>query len=323
MREEYDEPSALENTSVKKKKNKKKQQKKRTIKKVIIIVVVLAVLVCAGFFGYRYYQNYKYQESLKQHEETFDSLRQEKNTDNDGKAVIEGTSPTHDFNSYWKQNKDIYAFVTVDGTGVDYPILQNEEDNYYLMRNLDGSEGYPGCIYTNRINSMQFDDYLTVIYGHNMKNKTMFGSLHNFDDEDFCKTHTEFTIETPEELLTYRIFAVVNFTDDNITYYLDPKDPSSVSTFVNSIKTESAGRQPDYIDDSVEISDSDHLVVLATCIGKEPDRRFLVVGKLTGQTIYSNPIQRYFNDDGEQVFDGSGTPAEIPIMNLLGSGAEE
>ena len=298
--------------------DKKNKIKKNNKKKLIIIIVIIALAICAGIFGYRQYEAKKYEETLKQHEETFDSLREEKNTENDGKAVIEGTSPTHDFNSYWQQNKDIYAFVTVDGTGVDYPILQNEEDNYYLMRNLDGSEGYPGCIYTNRINSMQFDDYLTVIYGHNMKNKTMFGSLHNFDDEEFCKTHTEFTIETPEQLLTYRIFAVVNFTDDNITYYLDPKDSASVTAFVNSIKKESEGRQPDYIDDSVEITDKDHLVVLATCIGKEPDRRFLVVGKLTDQTVYSNPIKRFYNDEGVQVFDGSGTPAEIPIINLTG-----
>lgn len=293
---------------------------KKNKKKLIISIILILVIACAAIFAViRFVEKKQYEETLNQHEEAFDKLRTEKN-ENGGEAIIEDTTPTHDFNSYWEQNTDIYAFVTVDGTKVDYPILQNDEDDYYLMRNLDGSEGYPGCIYTNRINSMQFDDYLTVIYGHNMKNKTMFGSLHEFDDEDFCKTHTSFTIETPEELLTYEIFAVVNYTDDNIMYYFDPKDPSTVSTFYTSITEQSEGRKPDYIDSSVDVKDGDHIVVLATCIGKEPDRRFLVVGKLVDQKIYSTPIERHYDSEGNQVFDGSGEAIEVKVRELLSEG---
>lgn len=71
-------------------------------------------------------------------------------------------------------NPDVYAWITVPGTEIDYPILQHPSDNsYYLMHNIDGSYGYPGCIYTENLNSKDFTDNNTVIYGHNMKNDSM------------------------------------------------------------------------------------------------------------------------------------------------------
>ena len=77
--------------------------------------------------------------------------------------------PVYDFGQLHEQNQDIYAWIVVPGTQVDYPLLQSETDNYYLDYNLDHSKGYPGCIYTNQCNRKDFSDYNTVLYGHNMK----------------------------------------------------------------------------------------------------------------------------------------------------------
>ena len=71
-------------------------------------------------------------------------------------------------------NSDVYAWITVPGTEIEYPILQHHSDNsYYFMHNIDGSYGYPGCIYTENLNSKDFTDNNMVIYGHNMKNDSM------------------------------------------------------------------------------------------------------------------------------------------------------
>lgn len=71
-------------------------------------------------------------------------------------------------------NPDVYAWITVPGTEIEYPILQHPSDNsYYFMHNIDGSYGYPGCIYTENLNSKDFADNNTVIYGHDMKNDSM------------------------------------------------------------------------------------------------------------------------------------------------------
>ena len=105
-------------------------------------------------------------------------------------------------------NPDIYAWITVPGTVIDYPILQHASDNsYYLMHNIDGSYGYPGCIYTENMNSKDFTDNNTVIYGHNMKNGSMFAQLHKFEDPDFFNENREVLIYLPDEVLHYTIFA--------------------------------------------------------------------------------------------------------------------
>lgn len=105
-------------------------------------------------------------------------------------------------------NPDVYAWITVPGTEIDYPILQHPSDNsYYLMHNIDGSYGYPGCIYTENLNSKDFTDNNTVIYGHNMKNGSMFAQLHKFEDPDFFRGNREVLIYLPDEVLHYTIFA--------------------------------------------------------------------------------------------------------------------
>ena len=86
------------------------------------------------------------------------------------------------------QNSDTVGWIEIPGTKVDYPILQSStDDSYYLNHNIDGSEGYPGSIYTESYNGKTFEDFNTVIYGHNMKDDTMFGDLHSYEDSAFMK----------------------------------------------------------------------------------------------------------------------------------------
>ena len=113
-----------------------------------------------------------------------------------------------DFEYLKTLNEDIYAWITVPGTIIDYPILQHPtDDSYYLHHNLDGSYGYPGCIYTESLNTKDFEDPNTVIYGHNMKAGTMFAELHKFEDGEFFSANDEVVIYLPEKALHYQIFA--------------------------------------------------------------------------------------------------------------------
>lgn len=269
------------------------QKPENRIKRIIFCIILLTVIIEAGIFIIHFVQLREYNDSLTEKEQVFEILRKDENNINaDANTNNTIISPSHDFMEAWQINKDVIAFVTVPGTKVDYPILQNEKDDYYLMRNLDLSKGYPGCIYTNSVNSKDFSDPLTVIYGHNMKNKTMFGSLHEYDDTDFINDHKSFTIETPEKLFTYDIIAVANYTDDNITYYFNPKDKSSAVDFMASVKENIKGKSPSYIDDSASINEEDKLAVLSTCFGRTKNRRFLLIGKLTSETPFENPVSR-------------------------------
>ena len=85
-------------------------------------------------------------------------------------------------------NPDVYAWIDVPGTEISYPVLQSAEDNsYYLEHTIEGEKTLPGAIYSENYNSKDFSDYNTILYGHNMRNGTMFaGPLHDFEDPSLC-----------------------------------------------------------------------------------------------------------------------------------------
>lgn len=98
-------------------------------------------------------------------------------------------------------NGDVVGWIRIDGTRVDYPIMQNKEDNnFYLHRDINGKESYPGSIYlesNHDINNIG----LHVIYGHNMKNGTMFKDVSKFTDTAYLKQHQSVTIYTDEKAI--------------------------------------------------------------------------------------------------------------------------
>ena len=115
-------------------------------------------------------------------------------------------------------NPHVIAWLDIPGTDVSYPILLHPtEDNHYLNINIDGSSGYPGCIYTNSMEGPDFDTFNTVIYGHNMADGTYFGSLKSYNDPDFRASHREIDIYTFTEKHSYDVFAVVTYDDRYIT----------------------------------------------------------------------------------------------------------
>ena len=177
-------------------------------------------------------------------------------------------------------NPDVYAWITVPGTDIDYPILQHASDNtYYLMHNIDGSYGYPGCIYTENMNSKDFTDNNTVIYGHNMKNGSMFAQLHKFEDPDFFKENREVLIYLPDEVLHYTIFAAHIYDDRHLLYSFEFTDPEVYQKYLDSIF--STRDMSANIDKDITVTTDDQIITLVTCIGSQPTNRLLVQAVLT------------------------------------------
>lgn len=181
-------------------------------------------------------------------------------------------------------NPDVYAWITVPGTDIDYPILQHASDNtYYLMHNIDGSYGYPGCIYTENMNSKDFTDNNTVIYGHNMKNGSMFAQLHKFEDPDFFKENREVLIYLPDEVLHYTIFAAHIYDDRHLLYSFDFTDPEVYQKYLDSIF--STRDMSANIDKGITVTTDDQIITLVTCIGSQPSNRLLVQAVLTDREV--------------------------------------
>ena len=180
-----------------------------------------------------------------------------------------------DFESLWETNKDVYAWITVPGTVIDYPILQHEtDDSYYLNYTIDGVEGYPGCIYTEHVNSKDFTDNNTVIYGHNMRNGTMFTDLHKFREPDFFADNDTIYIYTPERQFTYKIFAAYLYDDRHLMNSFDFSDKNVYSDYLSEIQnmdSEDVNSRKE-----IKITDTDKIITLITCIREQPQKRVYV-----------------------------------------------
>lgn len=179
-------------------------------------------------------------------------------------------------------NEDIYAWIYVPGTKIDYPVLQSSDElDYYLNTNLDGSKGYPGCIYTQMMNSKDWTDKNTVLYGHNMKNGTMFGSLHLYEDSVFFGENSYVYIYTQEELLAYQIFAAYEYSDQHLLLFHDISTPESFQEYLDQI-FENDGLSNNFAAE-VNLDESDRIITLSTCINNKPNRRWLVQAVLVAE----------------------------------------
>lgn len=192
---------------------------------------------------------------------------------------IEKPDKNFNWDVLWEENEHIYAWIYIPGTNVDYPILQHPTDNtYYLNYNLDGSKGYPGCIYTENMNSKDFSDCNTLIYGHNMKNGTMFADLHDFEKKEFFNEHRYMFVYLPDEILVYDIFAAYKFTDEHIWYTYDCIGQDGFGSYLDMIYNDYSNAG--HFREGVRVTKEDHIITLSTCIGGQKDKRYLVQGVL-------------------------------------------
>lgn len=179
-------------------------------------------------------------------------------------------------------NKDIYAWIYIPDTKIDYPVLQHPTDNsYYLNYNLDGSRGYPGCIYSEDYNTKDFSDPVTVLYGHNMKNGTMFAGLHRYSDSEYMEEHPYVYIYTEEGLMVYEVFAAHEYSNDHILYNHDYTDREEMEEYLDSI--ENVRDMNRVLREGVEVTPDSKVITLSTCISHKPNNRFLVQGVLLNE----------------------------------------
>ena len=181
-----------------------------------------------------------------------------------------------------EENEHIYAWINVPGTVIDYPIVQHPEDpDYYLNYNLDGTKGYPGGIYTQFYNSKDWNDTNTVIYGHNMKNGTMFAGLHQYEDSDFFKEYPYVYIYSEDKVRVYQVFAAYEYTDINLVTYFGLPGVMSYEDYLASIY-ELDGINNNFNTD-IQVTAEDKIVTLLTCISNKPTMRYLVQAVLVAE----------------------------------------
>lgn len=248
---------------------------KHDSRKIVGIILLVLAVICAGCFAY-----YKVSQSSK--ENVYEKVQRE-HVDEGKKegAGLNYICPI-DFEELQEINPDIYAWIEIPGTQINYPIVQSAGDNdYYLNHTIEGEEGYPGSIYTESLNAKDFHDYNTVVYGHNMKDGSMFMGLHAYEDPQYLKEHAQIVVYTPEHKYTYQIFAAVVYSNTHILNSYDFTDAEQRQLYLDSIYASRSMKSS--IDNSMKVDEESRLLTLSTCIGGQPDKRYVVEAVLTDE----------------------------------------
>lgn len=241
-----------------------------------MVFFLLVILACGGYL-IRYYTGVHTNENAQEK-----AQKAKKGQEEEEASEKDAVSIPVDFAMLQAENPDVYAWIQIPGTAIDYPVVQHATDElYYLEHAWDGKASSGGAIFTQAYNSKDFTDYNTVIYGHEMGNGTMFNDLHKYMDESFWEDHDTVLIYTPDKKLTYRIFAAVVYDDRHLMKSFQFLAPEDRQAFLDSLDDIRDLRS--HIDSSVPVTAKNKLITLSTCIGTETHHRYLVEAVLTNE----------------------------------------
>ena len=250
---------------------KEKTKKKRHPITLVIILIALAVMIFALVKIGGIYKDY--QES----EKTFQTLESEYVINpNGGTGALWQDGTRIQFEELQKENPDIKAwlrFDNYDDVHISYPILYSGDDDTYLRSDIYGNYHIAGCIFLEGLNHPDFSDYHSIVYGHNMRNLSMFGKLKQFRDQAVFDSDAYFWVYTPEKIYKYEIFSCQEVGATSETYQLQFSDKKKFQEYIDSCFERSVLKR------DIEVTSDDKIVTLSTCTGNS-ETRFLVQGKL-------------------------------------------
>ncbi len=281
-----------------------KRTKNKTNKKKITLVIVAICLIAAAVIGGIYVAEFLIKKS------SVDAMKElsDKANKTTSKATKKETSKSDDPKEYTldekyqyfkdkygidvprknlnfsdmqaNTNSDIFAWLYVPNTNIDYPVLQCASDSdYYLHHNLDGSGPYPGCLYTDNVINKDLSDRLIAIYGHNNPNGIMFAQLHKYEKQDFMDKNRYFFVYLPNDIKVYKVFTAHTGLSINLVTGYDLTDDSTYTTFLKEIWKDNTYNDLTHEEDT-NFSPDVNTMVLSTCIYPSTyTERYLVFGE--------------------------------------------
>ena len=181
---------------------------------------------------------------------------------------------TLSFEELCKINPEIIGWLTVNDTTIDYPITQTNNNEKYVNTNAEGQYTLSGSIFLDYRNSSDFDDFNSILYGHHMEKKMMFGSLSDFSDKEYFDSHKYGNL-------------FFNGADHGVEFFalilIDAYNNNMFSPAINGQE-----QQQDFIDylfsnakhlRNISVTPEDHLILLSTCTSDITNGRYILVGK--------------------------------------------
>lgn len=241
------------------------------MKKAVPIIAGALVIVAASaaIGGYQLYLKEAQEQALREEEEKYAYKRQNPEELKPGEIPVK-------FEILQEENPDIYAWITIPGTLIDEPLLQREDDNgYYASHDRYGKESSSGALYTENYNGRDFTDPLTVVYGPNCEDETLFGSLYHYSDNLFMEEHPNIYIYTPEKIQKYRIFAAYRGDNRHLMhrYKMGEKESSRRALLNDIFDSRDMGSR---IDRNAPVDETDQILTLSTHDSSGEEYRYLV-----------------------------------------------
>lgn len=186
-----------------------------------------------------------------------------------------GLETTVNFAGWHSESKDFKAVLIIPETGIDYPVVQGEDNAYYLRHSIDGKYDDLGTLFMDSRNKFMEDENV-VIYGHNYyTDGDMFAKLMNYLDQDYYEAHKKAYLLTMGGGYILEIASVYKTDIYDRTFNIGFTDEAEYSDYLNYIKESSA------VATGINLSNSDKLISLTTCTNTDQDSRLVVVCKLS------------------------------------------
>lgn len=260
------------------------KKKKKSISLLILLVVCVAVLGISiwqlatifieykkGTDEYDKLQSYVSSEPAEDETgaDTDEETESEDGTESDGETEqIERVAVSE----LKAQNSDTVGWIQIPGTQISYPLMHTSDDSYYLNHTFSKKLNSAGSIFMETQNSADFTDLHTIIYGHNMKNGSMFAGLKNYSSASYLVAHPKVYIDLEDGTHAYQIFSVYEAEADSDSYTIGFAPDETYEEYLKKIKERSL------YDTSVSVTKEDSVITLSTCT-KHGEKRFLVHAK--------------------------------------------
>ena len=241
---------------------------RRTISN-ILIIVFSAIIALSGYRLWTIFHEYHVGE--KQYEQTADNYVHQKDPVQTTPENEPQECPVSvDFKGLQAENPDVVGWICSEGTPINYPVLRGDSNDTYLHHMINGEYNSAGSIFMDFRNNPDLSDFNTIIYGHHMKNGSMFASLHQYMDQDFYNAHKYIWYLTPEHI--YRLDVLSGYVGDAeaeiYTIFADMDQLRSYLSFAQARST----FVPDHVPDDIT-----GIVALSTCSYEYDDARYVLV----------------------------------------------
>ncbi len=186
-------------------------------------------------------------------------------------AAPERDWPTVDFTSLQKINPDIVGWIFCEGTAINYPVVRGQDNSYYLTHLFDETYNSSGCIFLDYRCASDFSDTCSTIYGHHMKDGSMFSGITEYQTQAYYDAHPEFLLLTPAANYVLEIFSGYITTINSDAWITSFEKEESYAQWLSDTAASSSFQS------RVTPTTQDHVVTLSTCTYEFQNARFVLV----------------------------------------------